>query len=200
MQPSRTKRPGGICDRSSGDRSDVLGTREWPTLRIKMTINITTAKECPMFVPFRHRLVRCTFGQLWRTNFVLFFYPFFSLLFEPARFFLNCLRHRFFGSQLAPMQLFLEEYPGCSSFRDGRAGMWAFSEGGSSQTCEQCVSETADIFATRLFVKLVMLEEISGAICKIIILFKMGCNSRTLMLKSQHWRLMSCNWVRVLWL
>lgn len=28
------------------------------------------------------------------------------------------------------MQLFLEEYPGWSSFRDGRVGMWAFSEGG----------------------------------------------------------------------
>lgn len=74
------------------------------------------------------------------------------------------------------MQLFLEEYPGWSSFRNGRVGMWAFSEGGcASRACELCVSEIADIFATRLFVKLITLEEINGAIYKINIFFKMGC-------------------------
>jgi len=41
--------------------------------------------------------------------------------------------------------------------------MWVFSEGGcASRACELCVSETADIFATRLFVKLIMSKEISG--------------------------------------
>jgi len=59
----------------------------------------------------------------------------------------------FFGSQLAPMQLFLEEY----TIRVGRRlGMdvsecGIFSEGGcAGRACELCVSETADIFATKI--------------------------------------------------
>lgn len=47
MQPSRIKRPGGICDRFSEDRSDVLGTREQPALQINVAINTATVKECP---------------------------------------------------------------------------------------------------------------------------------------------------------
>ncbi|XP_018367759.1 PREDICTED: uncharacterized protein LOC108764172 [Trachymyrmex cornetzi] len=42
-------------------------------------------------------------------------------------------------------------YPGWSTFRDGRVGMWIFSEGGcAGRACELCVSETADIFATKI--------------------------------------------------
>lgn len=123
MQPSSIKRPGGICDRSSGDRSDVLGIRERPASRVK--INTATVKECPVPVPFRHPASSLHPRTVMTHEFHLIFYPPFS------PFFLN-LRDSFpilftassFFSQLAPMQLFLEEYPGWSSFRNGRVGMW----------------------------------------------------------------------------
>lgn len=139
-----------------------------------MAINTATVKECP--IPFRHPASSLHPRTVMTHEFRLIFYPP-SFLFEPARFFPNTVYgivFFFFDSQLAPMQLFLEEYPGWSSFRNGRVGMWAFSEGGcASRACELYVSETANIFATRLFVKLIMLEEINGAIYKINILFKM---------------------------
>lgn len=128
MQPSHTKRPGGICDRSSGDRSDVFGTRERPALRIKVAINTATVKECPM--PFRHPASSLHSWSVMTHEFRLIFFclSFSFLLLEPARFFpWYCLRHRFFRLVARePLQLFLEEYPDWSTFRDGRVGMWPF--------------------------------------------------------------------------
>lgn len=142
---------------------DVLGAHERLALRIKVTINTATVKECPTL--FRYPASSLHPRSVMTHEFRLIFFTFPSrFFFELAPFFPRyCSRNRFFGSQLTPMQLFLEEYPGWSTFRDGRVGMWAFLEGGCvSRACELCVSETADIFATRLFVKLIMSEEISG--------------------------------------
>lgn len=86
MHPSRTKRPAGICDRSSGDRTDVLGTCERPALRIKAAINTATVKECPM--PLRHPTSSLHPRSVMTHEFrFIFFYLSFSSLFEPARFF-----------------------------------------------------------------------------------------------------------------
>lgn len=133
---------------------DVLGTHERLALRIKVTINTATVKECPTL--FRYPASSLHPRSVMTHEFrLIFFYLSFSFLFRTCAIFspILCSRNRFFDSQLAPMQLFLEEYPGWSTFRDGRVGMWAFLEGGCvSRACELCVSETADIFATRLFV------------------------------------------------
>lgn len=103
MQPSHTKRPGGICDRSSEDRSDVLGTHERPALRIKVAINTATVKECPM--PFRHPASSLHPWSVMTHEFRLIFFfasPFRFFFSNPRDFFPDTVYGIvFFGSQLA---------------------------------------------------------------------------------------------------
>lgn len=149
-----------------------------------MAINTTTVKECPVPMPFRYPASSLHSRTVMTHEFRLIFLPL-SFVSSSTCAILSryCLRHRFFEACSSHQcSCSWKSIRVWSSFRNERVGMRAFSEGGcAGRACELCVSETADIFATRLFVKLIMLEEINGAIYKINMLFKMGCASRTLM-------------------